>query len=336
MDIRNRRAIHLRAAEALASAPNDPKKIALWYTIVCSALALVSTVLTGFLTNRIADTGGLGNMGLRSILSTGQTILPFLQLIVTSCLSLGYHAAVLRIARGETAGPRTLLEGFKNYGPILRAMFFQGLLYLSYGFISMYLSSFLFAATPFATPFYEIMEPLMESAGTLTGELVLDDATLLAVGETMIPMLWIWAGLFLLLFLPAYFGYRMTTFCIADEPRRGALAAMHKSKMMLRRNRIALFRLDVSMWWFYLLQVLISVVCYGDMILPMLGIELPWSGTFSYYFFFVLSLALQIVSYYFLMNRVNVAYAVAYDSLQIPAEPETTQTKPNFPFATDY
>ena len=37
--------------------------------------------------------------------------------------------------------------------------------------------------------------------------------------------------------------------------------------------------------------------------------------SFSYFFFFVVSLVIQTVTYYFLMNRVNVAYAVAYDAL---------------------
>ncbi len=335
MDIRNRRAIHRRAGQALAATANDPRKIALCYTVICSVMTLAMTVLTGFLTDRISDTGGLSNIGLRSILSTGQTVLPIVQLVITSCLNLGYHFAVLRIARNEEAQPRTLLEGFRCFGPILRAMLFQGLLYFSFGILSMYLSSFLFMMTPFAEPFYAVMDPILASSSQLTGGLILEEATVLAAMETLLPMLWIWLGLFLLLFLPAYYSYRMTAFCIADEPRRGALACMHQSKIMLRRNRFALFRLDLTMWWFYALQVLITLICYGDLILPMVGIQLPWSGTFSYYFFFVLSLIIQIVTYYFLMNRVFVAYAVAYDTLRYPEEPEVPK-EPNFPFPTEY
>ncbi len=335
MDIRNRRAIHRSAGQALAATANDPRKIALWYTVICSVMALAMTVLTGFLTDRISNTGGLSNIGLRSILSTGQTVLPIVQLVITACLNLGYHFAVLRIARGEEAQPRTLLEGFRHFGPILRAMLFQGLLYFSFAIVSMYLSSFLFMMTPFAEPFYAVMDPILSSSSQLSGGLVLEEATVLAAMETMLPMLWIWLGLFLLLFLPAYYGYRMTSFCIADEPRRGALACMHQSKIMLRRNRFALFRLDLTMWWFYALQVLIALICYGDLILPMVGIQLPWNGTFSYYFFFVLSLILQIVTYYFLMNRVFVAYAVAYDALRYPEETEVPK-EPNFPFPTEY
>ena len=336
MDIRDRRAIHHRASEALAAASGNPGRIVLCYTAVCAVLALLSSTLDILLSNRIADTGGLSNMGLRSILSTAQTVLPIIQLVITTCLSLGYHICVLRIVRGQEARPGTLLEGFRNFGPILRAVLFQGMLYLSFGILSMYLSSFIFMMTPYAAPFTQLMAPILESADLLmAGELVLDEATVFAAAETLVPMMWIWLAVFLLMFLPAFYSYRMTVFCIADEPRRGALANLHKSKMMMRRNRFALLRLDLSMWWFYALQILIGIICYGEVLLPMLGVTLPWNPVFSYFFFFVLSLSIQIIGFYFLMNRVNVAYAVAYDALQQPKEPETP-SEPDLPFPTEY
>ena len=46
MDIRNRRAIHRRAGQALAATANDPRKIALCYTVICSVMTLAMTVLT--------------------------------------------------------------------------------------------------------------------------------------------------------------------------------------------------------------------------------------------------------------------------------------------------
>ena len=338
MDIRNRRAIHHTARERLAAAPGDPRSIALWYTLICSAMALTATVLTGILTDRIADTGGLASMGLRSILSTGQTILPIVQAIITGCLTLGYHYAILCAVRGESSDARNLAFGFRHFGPMLRASLFQGLLYLSYGMISMYLASTIFMATPFAEPFYAVMDPLLESGTTLNPQMAVDESVILAASTTLKPLLWIWGGIFLLLFLPAYYSFRMTTFCIADNPRRGALASLHQSKLMLRRNRIALLKLDISLWWFYVLQFLISLVCYGDVLLPMVGVELPFNSTVSYYLFFVLSLVLQIVTYYFLMNRVYAAYAVVYEGLTMPGEPRQPQqpTPENLPFRTDY
>lgn len=337
MDIRNRRAIHKRAADLIAAAPADPKQIALAYTLVSSVMALIFTLLSAFLTDRIAGTGGLGNMALRSILSTGQTVLPLIQLVVSSCLGLGYAICVLRIARCEDARPQTLLDGFRYFGPMLRSVFFQALLYLSYGILSMYLSTSIFLATPFADGFYAVMDPVMEAVNAAGGELVVDESIMLAAGETLQPMIWIWLGLFLLLFIPVFFSYRMVTFCIADNPRQGALRSLHESKMLMRRNRIALLKLDLSMWWFYGLQVLISLICYGDVLLPMIGIALPFSSTVSYYLFFVLSLIVQVITYYFLMNRVNVAYAVAYEALKYETEePQPTSVPQDLPFSTDY
>lgn len=335
MDIRNRRAIHSRAAAALAAAPSDPKQIALTYTLVSSVLALIYTLLSAFLTDRIANTGGLGNMALRSILSTGQTILPLVQLVISSCLSLGYAMAVLRIVRGEDARPQTLLDGFRHFGPMLRAVFFQALLYLSYGIITLYLSTFIFLATPFADGFYAVMDPVMESMNAAGGEILVEESVILAAADTLQPMILIWLALFLLLFVPVFFSYRMVTFCIADNPRQGALRSLHESKMLMRRNRVALLKLDLSMWWFYALQILISLICYGDVLLPMIGIELPWSSTVNYYLFFVLSLIVQVITYYFLMNRVNAAYAVAYETLKYE-EAETEVLPQNLPFSTDY
>ena len=57
-------------------------------------------------------------------------------------------------------------------------------------------------------------------------------------------------------------------------------------------------------------------------LLSLVGVNLPWSGTVSYYLFFVLYLAVQFAVYYFLRNPAEVSYAIAYDSIR-PKEPKT-------------
>ena len=104
MNIRERRAIHHCAAEALNRAP-QARQIILVYAAVCCGLSLLSTLLSVFLSDRISGTGGLGNIGLRSVLSTGQSVLPLINFIVTSCLTIGYHTAILSFTRGYDASP---------------------------------------------------------------------------------------------------------------------------------------------------------------------------------------------------------------------------------------
>lgn len=314
MDIRNRRAIHETAKNKLSRA-NKPGHIILVYAAICCILSLASTLVSALLSDRISGTGGLGNIGLRSILSTGQSVLPIINLVVTVCLSMGYHTAILSITRGYDASPRTLLSGFRNFGPVLRALLLQTVIYFGVGLAAMQLSAFIFMATPFSAAFVEIMEPILASVTVMDTNPVLDDAVLTAATEALMPMMWILLAVCLVLMVPIYFRFRMVDFCLADDPRKGALYALAKSRKLLRRNCFALFRLDLSMWWFYAAQLLINLVCYGDVLLPMLGVAFPWSDTVSFYLFFALSLGLQLALYYFSMNRVYAAYAVAYDAL---------------------
>ena len=315
MNIRDRRAIHDTAAHALDRAA-EAQKIVLVYGLICCGLSLISTILSGLLGDRISGTGGLGNIGLRSILSTVQSVLPLVNLIVTACLGLGYHTAMLCFTRGFDASVNTLMSGFRHLGVVLRALLFQILIYSGAGFIAVYLSSFIFMSTPFSEPFIEVVEPLVSSMTVMDTGIMLDDATLMAAAETMMPMLWILLAVCLVMMVPLYYRFRMVDFCLADDPRMGAIHALAKSRHMMRRNCSALFRLDLSLWWFYAAQLLISLVCYGDILLPMVGVNFPWSNEVSYYLFLVLSLVMQIVLYYFGMNRVYGVYAVAYDALQ--------------------
>lgn len=334
MNIRDRRALHLRSREILAGQASDPKRVALVYTGITALLSLLTTVLSVMLTDRIALTGGLGNMGLRSILSTGQTILPIVQFIVSACLGFGYHFAVLKMVREKNADPGDLRMGFRHWGAVLRLMLFQAIVYTVLGLGSMYLSIYIFLATPFADPFYAVMEPLLGGTSILDPSITLDPNMVASIESTILPMFLIWGLVLLVFVVPKYYGYRMSNFCLAENPRRGALMAMTMSKRMLRRNKFALFRLDLSLWWFYLLQILISGLCYGDVLASLLGIALPFSPTFSFYFFFALSLVLQVVTYYFCINRVYVTYALAYDALLTP--PEQPRENPNPPFPTEY
>ena len=90
---------------------------------------------------------------------------------------------------------------------------------------------------------------------------------------------------------------------------------------MMRRNRISLFKLDVSMWWYYAALTLASVLGYGDAILPLLGVELPFSADEGYFLFYALYLAASAGVYYLMLDRVDVTYALAYDTLK-PEEPK--------------
>lgn len=334
MNIRDRSAILNSADHSLANAKGDPKKILLIYLFIVTGLSLAVTLISIILSNRIADTGGLGNMGLRSILSTAKSVLPMLQSVILLGLEMGYCTMALNITRGQQISNDTLFGGFRRFFPLLRAQILLGFLYFGLGLLAVYPGAYIFLMLPISDGFYEVFTPMMESASQLTGAITIDEASMAAVSEALQPALWIMAALFLLLFIPTHYRYRMLTYRLIDQPRPGALRAMRESRNMMHRNRFALFRLDLKLWWFYALQGLTVLLCYADVLLPMLGINLNWSETVSYIVFLSLSLLLQFVVYYLFMNRVAVTYATAYAALLPKEQPK--ETKPANPWQDQY
>ena len=92
MDIRDRRGLHNAAADRLANAKSAGTVVLIYAAIALGSSALV-TLVNYVLGLQIDKTGGLSNMGLRSFLSTIQSVLPMVQSAVLLCVEVGYVAA---------------------------------------------------------------------------------------------------------------------------------------------------------------------------------------------------------------------------------------------------
>ena len=317
MDIRK---LKENAAGAMKVA-RDPRKAILVYTGIVSLVALLTTLADLYLSREISGTGGLANMGIRSVLSTIQTVLPMAQTVLVLCLELGYLSAVMRFARKQYADHTDLRIGFQRFGPLLRMTLLEGAIYVGILFLSTYLGTQIFMMTPWAEPMLEALTPLLESSMLSSGYPVLDDATMQVIEAASIPLAVIILLVFSLLAIPVSYRYRMANYRLLDKPREGALAAMRNSRRMMRGNALKLLKLDLSFWWYYLLMAAASVVCYGDQILPLLGVTLPIPALASSFLFYGLYLVMQFAIYYFFRNQVEVTYVMAYEAIR-PVEKE--------------
>ena len=322
MDIRNTRQLKEFSAGRLANA-RDGQKIILYFSLITIAATALVNVASYILSQQIAKTGGLGSMGVRSALTTAQTLLPFVQAFFLMCLTLGYLSAMLRIARGQYASPNGMRLGFDRFWVLLRCTLLKGLIFGGVAVASLYAAMMIYMMTPLANSAVDILMPLVKNA--TTSGIALDDATYAQLMSATAPAMGIFGVLFLVLAAPLFYRYRMTDYLIIDRPGTGALAALRDSRMMMKGNRWNLFRLDLSMWWYYAAVLVSAAIAYGDQILPALGVALPFSDTVAYFLFFGVYLAVIFVIYYFLRNRVEVTYALAYDSLR-PREPENNGT----------
>ena len=315
MNLRNTREIKEFASRRLEESPSQKQIVTIYVSIALGLTALV-TILDHVLGLQIDNFGGLSNLGKKTMLSSVQSMLPFAQSVLTMCLDVGYVAAMLRIARGMYTSAQTLRLGFDRFWVLLRCSIFKGLIFSGVTFISMYAGIMIFMMTPFADPVVELVTPLMSQMSVLDSAVVIDDATYTQLLRAMAPCFAFGGVMLLILGGPIFYSFRMVNYVIIDKPGMGALMALRESKKMMRGHRRELLKLDVSLWWYYLASAAALVVCYGDILLPMLGVELPVSETAAFFGFYGLYLAASFCVHFFLRNRAEVSYAIAYDAVK--------------------
>ena len=319
MDIRRRHGLKMAAAAALSEAPDHKKLVLLWAGIG-TALPLLASVLNFILEFQIADTGGLSGIGLRSVLSTIQSLLSMSTTVLIPFWTLGYIGVTLRFARREAAGYPCLLDGFRRFGPALRLILLELAIYAIICFICVQVGSTVLSFTPLAEPVYQVLEDSQQML--LSG--VIDESVLLAMTEAMIPILAICSILCVVVLIPVMYRLRLTRLIIMDTPRCGALFAVRESLRLMGKNCMHLLRLDLSFWWYYLAQILLGVLCYGDVILPMLGISLPFSQNAAFFIFYIVALLAQLALLYYFSARVQTTYALFYNTLRIPTKEQNS------------
>ena len=321
MDICNTSEIKAAALRRLTDA-GQAKRIAAIYAGVTLGLSALVTILGLVLEAMMSGATGLGGMGRRTILSSVQSMLPWVVGLITMCVELGYQATMLRVARGQYASPQTLRLGFDRFWVLLRCILLEGVILFAIAFGGIYIATMLFMLTPFSGRVMEVLSPVLENVTLLSPEMVLDEALYDQLMQAMIPAFVMCAIVVAAAAIPVLYRLRMARFVIIDKPGIGALAALRESRKMMKGNCLRLVKLDMSLWPYYIGCVFASLLCYGDVLLPMMGVRFPWSDTVSYYLFLALYLAVQFAVYYFLRNQAEVAYSIAYDSIR-PKEPKT-------------
>ena len=321
MDICNTSEIKAAALRRLTDA-GQAKRIAAIYAGVTLGLSALVTILGLVLEAMMSGTTGLGGMGRRTILSSVQSMLPWVVGLITMCVELGYQASMLRVARGQYVSPQTLRLGFDRFWVLLRCILLEGVILFAIAFGGIYIATMLFMLTPFSGRVMEVLSPVLENVTLLSPEMVLDEALYDQLMQAMIPAFVMCAIVVAAAAIPVLYRLRMARFVIIDKPGIGALAALGESRKMMKGNCLRLVKLDMSLWPYYIGCVFASLLCYGDVLLPMMGVRFPWSDTVSYYLFLALYLAVQFAVYYFLRNQAEVAYSIAYDSIR-PKEPKT-------------
>ena len=297
MVISDFRPLKARSAAALEHASFDHRKLILLHTGISSAVLLILAVINLILQNQIAGTVGLAGLGTRAVLETIQTILQVAVSLAMPFWEFGYFFMVLRL------------------------MILNGLIYTVIAFTVLYPSMMIFIASPLSNAYMNALEPLVISGAAVDPTALMQDSAMVeALYAGLKPMLAVFGVLFLLIAAPVFYRLRLTQFALADHPEEGARKAIGKSFRLMKRNCLKLLKLDISFWWFYALQAVMALICYGDLIAPKLGISLPFPADTAYLIFYCANLAGQLVLFWYSKNYVMATYAAVYDSLDPPTQ----------------
>lgn len=311
------------ACQQLQKAKNQ-KQIVLLYSALTLGISCVCTLIQFFLSSRISQTGGLAGMNSRSFLSAMSSFLPIVSAIAAMCAGFGYMGGMLRVARGQYASRNALRTGFERFWPLLRLKLLLGAMMLGFTLGASYLTSFLFLLSPFSKGFMDAISPALSGSSLLSGgSLTLDESALNAIYAASGPLIAIFLVVVLAFLVPMLYRYRMADYILYDHPEAGALFALRESRRIMRGSRFSLFRLDISFWWYYLVSLLAGVLAYGDVLLALAGVSLPMDDTAVFALFYLLSLAASFAQLYFLRNRLEVTYALAYEQLKPKEAPQS-------------
>lgn len=320
MDRNDRLGYRADAQRSLTEASYDHKKLILLHTGAILLLSVTVNIIGFLLGERIEESGGLGGLGVRGILTTVRTVLNLLPLAALPFWQMGYVYTTVQIARKKPVGPETLLEGFRKFFPVLRLKLLMAVLYMLVMFLTTQVGTMVFVMTPWATPMMSAIFAYTENPEDPSLMAALDAAA----ADAAVPMLVIMGVIFLALAAPFFYRFRFAERFLMERPLKGALGAMKASSQLTAGMRMGLFRMDLSFWWFYLLAGVSALLAYADMILPWLGVQLPFSEGVNYFLCLVLYAASQLALHWWRKNEVAVTYAQVYTDLQNPP-PEYTK-----------
>ncbi len=324
MAILNTRELQARGKDLAAGFRRETRVLVLVYCGVIAALSLGSNGLNLFLESQIGQTGGLGGLGMRSVLQTFQAILSYVNMFFGPFWSAGFLLAMLGMVRGGAPRLEDLTGGFRRFTRILGGLFFEFMPGFLVMLASANLAAVLFTMSPLGVRFEQLMGPVLADPNLITpeGAVNLELLPTEALAEAMIPMLILTLVVFVPIYIWISYGFRMSGYLLVERPI-GGFRAHFESMRLMRGHKMQIFRLDLRFWWYHALTVLAAGVGSLDAILAALSIggsidkTVLLFGSLSLYFVLLTAL------YLWKKCDVDAAYVLAYEAIAYPEQTET-------------
>ena len=268
-----------------------------------SVVFLLITALVSFMLNRaMADNQGLSGMGNTAILRTVQFMLTLVGNILLPFWELGIVYTAIRAARGDSTEFSLLARGFHCFRYVIRYFVLWFVILLAVGIVcsNVLMALAMFLPTPAAigealnsidptayTDYAVMMEDMIKAlSGVPKAQLLL----------YFVPLIVLYAAAYITLLVMLSYRFKMSRYLLLDETPVRARKSLGISNRITKGERGNLFMLDLSFWWYYLLQIVVAAIVYVPDILTAVGVTLPvdysTANLISYVVYCVCSLVL--------------------------------------------
>lgn len=323
MNLLHSRSLKNRAAGILKQ--TDYPHLVMRHAVVSFGATLLIVLLQVVLNLITANDAGLSGMGTSAIFQTAKTTLVTAANLLLPFWEIGILYTSIRVTRRQAAEFPHLTQGFRRFGPVLRYYFLLVLIYFG---LAMLLSNFI----PVLTVLIPIPAELQNTLASIDPAVVSDPVALMELipQEQLLSYFLPITVLFMLLYggVLVYITYRfrMSQYLLVDDPAMNALPALLASNQMTKGHKWSLCKLDLSFWWYYLLQLAVAAIAFGPELLELAGIDLGLSDTVALLLFQALSSAAGVVVAWGFGGYVQLTYACAYDELRTPPQDNTVIT----------
>lgn len=307
--------LHNRAGENLSRTSDNPKKLILIHEGVGFGVYLLLMVITYAINAKIANMGGLSALGQQAIWSTAQAVLELLVLVFMPLWQIGMVFMALKWARGESATSDDLWQGLRRWGAVVRLRLLEMVVFLALAIAIGYTASVLFMMTPLSNDLLEVMAPIMEQMeNPLQAELNITPEMMEQFLQKGMPLLVFCGVLYVAAIVFVFYRIRLADYGVMDG--KGAFRSIIDSVRYTNRHTLQLAKTDLYFWWFYLVRIVCYLIAVGDVLLDLLGVQLPFSAHIAYFLFYIVGSLIELAVMWQCKAGVETTYALVYTQLE--------------------
>ena len=311
-----------QASGILQNRSPEFRKTVLLHSAVTVAFLLLTSVVSFFLNRAMEGNQGLSGMGTTAILRTAQFVLTLMGNILLPFWEIGLLYTAIRAVRGKSTDFSLLTQGFSRFSVVIRYFVLYMLILLVVGFVcgNLLMSLTMFLPTP--PSISSALESIDPTAYT-DYQVMLEDImqALSQVPRTQLLLYFVPIGIFYLagyltVILLLSYRFKMSRYLLMDDKPVRAREALRISNRITRGEKTNLFLLDLSFWWYYLLQIGVAAIIYIPDLLVAAGVTLPVSQNIANLLAYVVYCAFSLVVTWFAGAYYQTTMACAYEALK--------------------